>query len=141
MKKIYLLDTNIISEPVKKIPNENVLTELEAHGEWSAISAVAWSEILLGINLMAEGKNKKHVENYALDVINELYEKIPFDDHAATIYADLFADYKKNGLQPPIHDLQIAATAIANNMILVTRNTKDFENIPDLMMENWFEEE
>ena len=77
---------------------------------------------------------------YIINDINALYDKVPFDEHAAFIYSKLYSDYKKNGLQPPIHDLQIAATAIANNMILVTRNTQDFENIPGIMLENWFSE-
>lgn len=140
MKKIYLLDTNIVSEPVKKIPNENVLIELEARSKWSAISVISWSELLQGIQLMPEGKRRHHIESFIMNDINALYEKIPFDEHAAFIYSNLYSDYLKKGFQPPIHDLQIAATAISNNMILVTRNTKDFENIPGLMLENWFNE-
>ena len=140
MKRIYLLDTNIISEPVKKVPDESVLIELEARTKLSAISVISWSELLQGVQLMPEGKRQRRIESFIINDINALYDKVPFDEHAAFIYSKLYSDYKKNGVQPPIHDLQIAATAIANNMILVTRNTKDFENIPGIMLENWFSE-
>ena len=46
----------------------------------------------------------------------------------------------KKGLTPAFADGQIAAIASTNNLILVTRNTSDFINFSDLLMENWFEE-
>ena len=72
-----------------------------------------------------------------------MYEIIPFDASCASIYSDLAQKLKQNGTPTPQFDLLIAATAIANNLILVTRNTQDFEviaKVSNLMMENWFEE-
>ena len=60
-----------------------------------------------------------------------------------TIYSDLFPKLEKIGKIPQDFDLQIASIAIANNMILVTRNIRDFEaicSVSNLMIENWFEE-
>lgn len=138
MNKIYLLDTNIVSEPTKKIPDESVLVQLESKSHLSAISSVTWAELLLGVENLPIGKRRSNIQDFVLNHINSLYSKIPFDEHVAGIYAKLLFQYKKAGFVPQIHDLQIAATAIANNMILVTRNTKEFKSIDGLMLENWF---
>ncbi|MBQ7509261.1 MAG: type II toxin-antitoxin system VapC family toxin, partial [Spirochaetales bacterium] len=71
-------------------------------------------------------------------------EFVPFDEHVAVIYSDLKSRLEKAGCPAPEIDMQIASTAIANNLILVTRNTGDFSNIAEvssLMLENWFEAE
>ncbi|MCQ2248808.1 MAG: PIN domain-containing protein [Treponema sp.] len=138
MNKIYLLDTNIVSEPTKKIPNENVLVQLESKTHLSAISIVTWAELLYGIENLPAGKRRTNIQDFVINHVNSLYEKIPFDEHASGIYAKVLYQYEKSGHTAKIHDLQIAATAIANGMILVTRNTKDFLPIEGLMVENWF---
>ena len=70
-----------------------------------------------------------------------MYEIVPFDASCASIYSDILQRLKENGTPAPKLDMLIAATAIANNLILVTRNTADFEpiaKVSNLMMENWF---
>ncbi|MCI7397856.1 MAG: type II toxin-antitoxin system VapC family toxin [Spirochaetia bacterium] len=138
MNKIYLLDTNIVSEPTKKIRDENVLVQLESKSHLCAISSVTWAELIYGIEKLPAGKRRLNLQDYVINHINSLYEKIPFDEHASGIYGKIYYQYEKAGYVPKIHDLQIAATAMANNMILVTRNVKDFEPINGLMVENWF---
>ena len=71
----------------------------------------------------------------------KMYEILPFDDFAASIYSDLISRLQTKGKLPQKLDLMIASTAIANNLILVTRNTSDFQPIKEvsnLMLENWF---
>ena len=65
---------------------------------------------------------------------------IPYDDHAAAINADITGTLIPEGHPTPILDTQIASIAIANNMILVTSDKKDFEVFSErcsLMVENW----
>ena len=65
-----------------------------------------------------------------------------FDGSAAEVYSSIYPKLEGLGRIPQEFDLQIASIAIANNLILVTRNTKDFESIcqvSNLMLENWFE--
>ena len=76
-----------------------------------------------------------------LDQVLETFNLLPFDSHAAVIYADIRSRLEKVGKPAPELDMQIAAVAIANNLILVTRNTIDFKDIQQvsaLMLENWF---
>ncbi|MCQ2572734.1 MAG: PIN domain-containing protein [Treponema sp.] len=142
VKRIYLLDTNIISELTKPLPSEKLLTELDARGMFSAISASVWYETLRGIEILPEGKKKKVLSTEYLDYIQTHFSILPYDEHCASLQAAIFVRMKNKGTPVPIVDAQIAATALANNLVLVTRNVKDFEAICSefpLHVENWFE--
>ena len=139
---IYLLDTNIISEPTKMQPSENVIQKLAENLEYSGISSIVWAETLTGVKQLPDGKRKTGLFDYLVENVQKMYEIIPFDASCASIYSDLAQKLKESGSPAPQFDLLIAATAIANNLILVTRNTQDFEaikKVSNLMIENWFE--
>lgn len=140
MRPYYLLDTNIICEGAKKIPDEKVMAKLRKYASVSAVSSITVAEIWKGIQLLPDGHRRDKYMNFFENELRPLYPQIPFDEHSALIYGECEAEEEKKGRPRPQLDLLIAATAIANNMILVTRNTADFEDIPGLMMENWFEE-
>lgn len=140
---IYLLDTNIISEPTKITPNEKVLQKLADNLEYSCISAVTWAEMLSGIKSLPEGKRKNGLLDYSIEYVQKQYEILSFDASAANIYSDLYERLKSKGSPAQRFDLMIASIAISNNLILVTRNVSDFTEIAEnsnLMIENWFEE-
>ena len=140
---IYLLDTNIISEPTKITPNEKVLQKLADNLEYSCISAVTWAEMLSRIKSLSDGKRKNGLLDYSIEYVQKQYEILSFDASAANIYSDLYERLKKTGVPAQRFDLLIAAIAISNNLILVTRNVSDFKDIAEnsnLMIENWFEE-
>ena len=139
---IYLLDTNIISEPTKAQASDKVIQKLAENLEYSCISSIVWAETLTGIKELPDGKRKTGLFDYLVENVQKMYEIIPFDANCASIYSDLAQKLKESGSPAPQFDLLIAATAIANNLILVTRNTQDFEaiaKVSNLMMENWFE--
>lgn len=140
--KMYLLDTNIISEPTKAVPNPVVTGKILENIEYSCISSVVWAETLSGIKSLPDGKRKEILFEYATNQIQKLYEILPFDDFAASIYSDLVSRLKMKGKLPQKLDLMIASTAISNNLILVTRNISDYQYIKEvsnLMLENWFD--
>ena len=140
---IYLLDTNIISEPTKAQASDKVIQKLAENLEYSGISSIVWAETLTGVKQLPDGKRKTGLFDYLVENVQKMYEIIPFDASCASIYSDLACKLKETGSPAPQFDLLIAATAIANNLILVTRNTQDFEaiaKVSNLMIENWFEE-
>ena len=142
MNYVYLLDTNIISELAKANPDANVRMKVKNNQIISAIPSVVWSESLYGINVLPVSKKRSLLEDFYLNTILSTFPIISFDNHAASIFSDIKSRLHTIGRPAPVLDMQIAAIAIANNMILVTRNTKDFENIQEvsaLMLENWFE--
>ena len=143
MRPIYLLDTNIISELRKPAPNQNVLEKFAKYAEISVISAVTFDEMLFCVKRMEEGRKKDALWEFYTDFVQKTLDIIPFDVHCAWIHSDLTERLERAGKPSPIIDSMIAATAIANNQILVTRNVSDFDSIrgvSNLMIENWFEE-
>ena len=140
MKKIYLLDTNIISEFSKERPNQNVIALYEARKNFCAISAITWQELIYRLERMPDGKRKTYIEECLVEYKEE-FEIIPYDDFAAGICGQLLGKCPKEGKSLPYYDTQIAATAIANGMVLVTHNTTDFAEAAErsfLRVEDWF---
>ena len=143
MQKLYLLDTNIISELTKEVQNQNVVKKIFETQKISALSSVTWAEALYGIKRLDEGKRKDNLSDFYINTVQSMYEFLDFDIHAASIYSDIKSRLEEIGKIPAELDLQIASVAIANNLILVTRNVQDFVYIKEcsaLMIENWFEE-
>ena len=91
---------------------------------------------------LPEGKRKKSLEEYLEKTVVPFYDFLSYDILAARIQAELSAKLQSIGKLTPYRDTQIASIAISNNLVLVTRNVKDFENIlkvSNLKIENWFE--
>ena len=68
------------------------------------------------------------------------FVSLPFDDDAATIYGRIRAELANSGTPIGPYDLQIAAIALANNLILVTHNVREFSRVNGLKIEDWEEE-
>lgn len=140
MNKVYLLDTNIISEFSKDQPDKNVLAFYKARKNQCAMSAVTWQELVYGISKMPDGKRKNTLSSF-IENLKENMEIIPYDDFSADICGKSLGSFEKKGRPLPYSDTQIAATAIANGMVLVTHNTEDFADLAErtfLRMEDWF---
>ena len=130
MKK-YLLDTNIciyyiqgkfsLKEKFRKIKKENRF-----------ISEITLAELKFGVkNSQFQKKNQETLDNFLtgiqiLPIINSL-----------DIYAEEKARLRKQGKPIDDFDLLIGASAIANDMILVTNNESHFQRITHITIENW----
>ena len=142
MNPVYLLDTNVISEFSKPIPNMHLLEKARMREDICAISSTVWQETVRGYESMPEGKRKQKIFTY-IQKIKELYTIIPYDSFAAQICGELQARCTKNGKTLARYASQIAATAIANGMVLITHNTADYEALCEnsmLKIEDWWEE-
>ena len=91
---------------------------------------------------MPEGMNKKYLDSFINDDVHENFKIKNFTEKAAVIQAELRSKLEKKGAPTQKEDSMIAAIALANHMVLVTRNTKHFtaiQEVSDLQVENWFE--
>jgi tRNA(fMet)-specific endonuclease VapC len=135
----YLLDTNILSEPVRKSPNLSVMTHLQEAGDAIAIAATTWHELLFGVLRMPASRRRAVLEEYLFNTIRTEIPILPYDAKAATWFAQERARLSGGGLSPSYPDGHIAAVAVTNGLVLVTRNVADFADFSDLGVENWFE--
>lgn len=138
MKPAYLLDTNIVSEPLRPSPDASVLARIEEYDGLMAIPTVVWHELLYGMSLLADGHRKRRIRAYLYDVVAPSFPLVPYDDSAAAMHVEIRAAAAAAGVPISFADGMIAAIVRTNNLLLVTRNTADFAHIPSLPLENWF---
>ncbi len=134
----YLLDTNIFSEPLKPEPDNNVLQKLKQHKAEIVCTSIVMQEIIFGCYCLPPSKRRDKIEAY-FQQIQQTITILPYDNKAGEWQDRERAKLRSKGLTPPFIDSQIAAVAVTNNLILVTRNTNDFTFFEDLKLENWFE--
>jgi predicted nucleic acid-binding protein len=135
----FLLDTNVLSELMREKPDRAVL-DWFAQNATSAIhtSSVTQAEIYTGIALLPHGKRRTALaqaaeQMFTLDFAGPC---LVFDAVAAKCYAVLVAHRVAVGHPISTEDGQIAAIALANGLVVATRNTRDFENISGLQLAN-----
>ncbi len=137
MSLFYLLDTNIISEPLRPEPTPQVMNKLQRHQAEIAIASVVWHELLFGLHRLPTSAKRTAVEQYINMVIAPTVPILPYDIRAADWHAQERARLMGQGRTPPFVDGQIAAIAKTNDLILVTANESDFSDFQDLKIENW----
>jgi toxin FitB len=134
-----LLDTNVLSELMRAEPDAGVMAWFERRaGKVFHISAITRAEILLGIALLPTGKRRDGLARAAEQMFAQDFAGgcLPFDSAAAPEYALIVATRTRAGKPVSTEDAQIAAIALARKMLLATRNTKDYEGIDGLDLEN-----
>ncbi|MDS4040108.1 MAG: type II toxin-antitoxin system VapC family toxin [Candidatus Competibacter sp.] len=141
---MILLDTNVLSELMRLVPNETVLAWLDRQtGEDVFVSAITEAEILRGIALLPDGKRRAVLAAIADTLFAEDFadRRLPFDSPSAGLYAELAAHRARTGRPISVEDAQIAAIALRHALTLVTRNTRDFADITGLTVVNpWLDE-
>ncbi|MFH1981088.1 MAG: type II toxin-antitoxin system VapC family toxin [Pseudomonadota bacterium] len=133
----YLLDTNVLSEAVKAVPDENVMAMIEQHQDQLATAAPVWHELRYGCMRLPASRKRELLETYLEAVVLGNLDILPYDERAAEWHAAQRALLSASGYMPSFVDGQIAAIAFVNGMILVTRNTSDFEHFNGLDVLNW----
>ncbi|WP_166442942.1 type II toxin-antitoxin system VapC family toxin [Phragmitibacter flavus] len=122
----YLLDTDVLSESSKAIPNEKVMSWLDAHDHEIYLSTISYGELVKGIELLAPGKRRKQIAAW-FDRLNHWAADrlLPPSTEVMRTWGQLCAKYERKGRRLPVLDSLIAATAITHGHRLVTRNTSD----------------
>lgn len=133
----YLLDTNVISEPLRPQPSSQVLARLQQHQSVIAIAAIVWHELVYGSARLPASAKRTAIERYLYQVVAPTIPILPYDQQAATWHAVERARLEQLGRTPAFADGQIAAIAQTNQLILVTFNTADFADFQGLSIEDW----
>lgn len=133
----YLLDTNVLSEPAKPQPNEAIAARFRAEQGRVAMAAPVWSELIYGVYRLPASKRRRTLENYVRRVLGAGVPVLPYDTRAAEWHARERARLTSIGRTPAYVDSSIAAVAMTNGLILVTRNVSNYEEFQDLTVEDW----
>jgi tRNA(fMet)-specific endonuclease VapC len=128
----YLLDTNIISEPLKLQPSPSVLRRLAEQGHLCALCTPVWHELAYGIARKPHPDRKRYLEE-----LRRSARVLPYDQQAAEWHAAERARLERAGRTPSFADGMIAAIAASNGLTLVTRNQKHFRAFRGLNLERW----
>jgi len=129
----YLLDTNACIKYLDG-KSENIRRNLESkQPQEMLVCSVVKAELFYGVQ-----KSVKQKEN--LEKVHKFLDQfvsLSFDDEASEKYGEVRADLEKTGTPIGPNDLLIASIALANNVILVTHNTREFNRVKGLKVEDW----
>jgi tRNA(fMet)-specific endonuclease VapC len=133
----YLLDTNVISEPLRPQPNAHTVTRIRQHQGEIAIATVVWHELWFGCGRLPISSRRTAIEYYLSQVVGATIPVLPYHEAAARWHAQERARLIAVGRTPPCADGQIAAIAHSYQLTLVTFNTADYADFAGLVVEDW----
>jgi tRNA(fMet)-specific endonuclease VapC len=133
----YLLDTNIVSEPLRPKPRRGVVRKLGRHEEEMAIPSLVWHELLYGAARLPVSRKREAIERYLEEVVLTSMPILDYAREAAEWHASERARLTARGEMPAFVDGQIAAIAVVHNLTLVTLNVRDFSRFDGLTVVRW----
>jgi tRNA(fMet)-specific endonuclease VapC len=131
--KMFLLDTNICIYIINNNPRAVVERIKTYKPSQIKLSSISIGELEYGVS---KSKNREKNRTGLIDFVSA-FDILPFDDSDAEVFGIIRADLEKRGKVIGSYDMQIAAQAIRNDLILVTNNTREFERINELKLDNW----
>jgi tRNA(fMet)-specific endonuclease VapC len=133
----YLLDTNICIYIAKQKPH-GVLARLQRLRPGDVgMSIITYLELVYG----AWKSQHREANLLRLEGLERLIPVLPLDARAGRHYGRMRAELERKGLPIGAYDLLIAAHALALGLTLVTNNAREFRRVPQLIVENWAQEE
>lgn len=126
----YLLDTNAVIGMMKK---QHGLQQriLDAGLDQCTISEITLAELYVGVY---KGNDKRQIAE--VEAVKRLFKILPITN-SLELYASIRAKLEKEGNRLDDFDLLIGTTAVYHNMSLITHNTKHFDRIPSIQLEDW----
>ncbi len=134
-----LLDTNVLSEPMRQQPDAAVMAQLEEGGHRLYTASVVLHELRYGVQRLPKGRKRERLESYVQSLLTSGLTVLAYDTSAALWHGDQRASLEAQGVKPPFADGQIAAIAATQGLVLVTRNISDFEVFDGVEVWNWFQ--
>ena len=134
----YLIDTNVPSELIRPSPDPRVVAWIMHHRELH-LSVVSVGELRRGFCLLPPGRRRTQMEAwFNLDLLPLVAGRVlPFTQSIAERWGVLGAECHLRGRPLALADGQIAATALEHNLVVVTRNEKDFQGLGLKLLNPW----
>lgn len=136
---MIVLDTNVVSEPMRPAPDPHVLTWLNSQpAESLYLTSVSLAELLVGIGVIPVGRRRESLAR-SLDHLLDLFADrvLPFDQAAAGRYADMAVRARAVGQPLPPSDGYVAATAASHGFLVATRNARHFAHTGVEIINPW----
>lgn len=137
---MILLDTNVVSELMRPVPDAHVRRWMGTLSPASLyLSTVSQAELLYGVALLPAGRRRETLATTVTAVCDRVFAGriLSFDSAAATAYADIAAHRRRTGRPIPEFDAQIAAIARSRGAALATRNVADFADCHIAIVDPW----
>ena len=138
---MYLLDTNVVSEPKRARPASSVIAWLAVQASADLfMCALAVGELRRGVLRLGPGARRTELTAWLAVVTEDFGDRIlPIDARVADAWAELAERNRTRGLTVGLADELIAATALANDLTLVTRNVRHFDQAGCRLFDPWGE--
>ncbi len=133
----YLLDTNVVSEPLRPRPSDALLGRLKRNAAHAAVPSVVWHELVYGWSRLPPGRRRDAIGRYLSQVVAPSFPVLAYDRDAADWHARERARLEADGRPASYADGQVAAIARVHGLVLVTRNVRDFAAFEGLEVQDW----
>lgn len=130
----YMLDTNVCIDYLKGNSINIRDRIISAPKDSLCISAITLSELMFGV----ENSSNREKNLVALNFFLLKIDIVPYDDQAAAAYGEIRKQLKQEGNLIGGMDMLIAAHARASDSVLVTHNTREFNRVQGLRIEDWY---
>ena len=135
----FPLDTNVISEPKQKQPNEKALEWLDAQDESKLyLSVLTIGEIKEGITRLDSSRKKAALEKW-LEQLRVRFSRriLPLSEKTFLVWGKMRGEFERKNILRPAFDSLLEATALEHDLIFVTRNVKNFFDSPITILNPW----
>lgn len=140
---MIILDTNVVSEVLKPMPDAKVMAWLDALPEENLfLTAVSIAELRSGVEIMPDGRRKENLRGRMSAMLVATFEGriLPFDAAAAEAYARIASETRRNGCTISVFDCQIAAIARSRAFDVASRDAAPFREAGIAVINPWTDE-
>lgn len=137
---MILLDTNVVSEPLRPVPEARVIEWIDAQPlETLYLSAMTVAELRAGVALLPAGRRRNNLHEYLEKHVLPMFvgRVLPFNLACTNAHAELLATVRKSSSGIETADACIAAVAVANGFIVATRDTSPFQAAGVTVINPW----
>ena len=133
----YCFDTDVLSATIRPAPPLHLIRRLATVAPQDQFTtSITIGELIYGAQRVGREDLSRRVEQ----IVRRAQTVLPFDLTAARTFGALKATLERRGIPLAEPDLRIASIVLSRGLILVTRNVRHFQRVPELSVENWIDE-